>query len=88
MRTNWHFRNESLIEFSQEQVFSPKSWWQRPKGQPNLCSFFSGLAKEAFKIPAEICRYSNTSGEEWEAIRSLPGDRKVVIKKPDKGSKI
>ena len=30
--------------------------------------------------------YSNFSKEEWQSLRSLAGDRNIVIKKADKGS--
>ena len=39
-----------------------------------------------FKIPKELLGYSNLSKLEQEAIRSLAGDRSIVIKKADKGS--
>ena len=30
--------------------------------------------------------YSNLSKEEWEAVRNLPDDRNIVIRKAEKGS--
>ena len=37
------------------------------------------------KSPKDQLGYSNLSKLEWEAIRSLAGDRSIVIKKADKG---
>ena len=48
--------------------------------------YLSQIEYEVFKIPKEQLGYSNLSKLEWEAIRSLTGDRSIVIKKADKGS--
>ena len=67
-------------------MFSPKSTWTPPNGHPNLEVYLSQIENEIFKIPKEQLGYSNLSKLEWEAIRSLAGDRSIVIKKADKGS--
>ena len=67
-------------------MFSPKSTWAPPNGHPNLEVYLSQIENEIFKIPKEQLGYSNLSKLEWEAIRSLAGDRSIVIKKADKGS--
>ena len=48
--------------------------------------YLSQTENEVFKYPKEQLGYSNLSKLEWEAIRSLAGDRRIVIKKTDKGS--
>ena len=48
--------------------------------------YLSQTENEAFKYPKEQLGYSNLSKLEWEAIRSLAGDRTIVIKKAGKGS--
>ena len=86
MRTKWYFKYEPTKEFSNIPAFSPKSTWTPPNGHPNLEVYLSQIENEVFKIPKEQLGYSNLSKLEWEAIRSLAGDRSIVIKKADKGS--
>ena len=86
MRTKWYFKDEPTKEFSNIPAFSPKSTWMPPNGHPNLEVYLSQIENEVFKIPKEQLGYSNLSKLEWEAIRSLAGDRSIVIKKADKGS--
>ena len=86
MRTKWYFKNEPTKEFSNIPAFSPKSSWTPPNGHPNLEVYLSQIESEVFKIPKEQLGYFNLSKLEWEAIRSLAGDRIIVIKKADKGS--
>ena len=69
-------------------AFSPKSTWTPPNGHPNLEVYLSQIENEVFKIPKEQLGYSNLSKLEWEAIRSLAGDRSIVIKIADKGSSL
>ena len=86
MRLKWHFRNEPTSEFSDRPVFSPKSLWNPPTGHPNLEVFLSQIEHELFQTPDKCLPCSNLSKDEWQAIRSLAGNRSVVIKKTDKGS--
>ena len=48
--------------------------------------FFSPTENKLFEITKQDLSYSNSSKEEWRAIRSLADDRSIVIKKADKGS--
>ena len=64
----------------------PKSTWTLGNGYPNLEVYLSQTENEVFKYPKEQLGYSNLSKLEWEAIRSLAGDRTIVIKKAGKGS--
>ena len=48
--------------------------------------FLSQIKHELFQIPDKCLPYSNLSKDEWQAIRSLTGNRPIVIKKVDKGS--
>ena len=86
MRLKWHFRNEPTPEFSDRLAFSPKSLWNPPTVHPNLEVFLSQIKHELFQIPDMCLPYSNLSKDEWQAIRSLAGNRSIVIKKADKGS--
>ena len=52
----------------------------------NLEVYLSQMENEIFKISKEQLGYPNLSNLEWEAVRSLTGDRSIVIKKADKGS--
>ena len=88
MRIKWHFRNEPSENFSEIPSFRPKSYWKPPKGNPNLEMFLSKVEQDLFKTIETPTRYSNLSSDEWNAIRSLADDRKIVIKKADKGSAV
>ena len=48
--------------------------------------FKSGKKNKLFEITKEPTCYSNLSHKEWRAIRTLAGDRSIIIKKADKGS--
>ena len=48
----------------------------------------SSVEKELFEDTGTSLRYSNLSTEKWKAIRSLAGDKNIVIKKADKGSAV
>ena len=67
-------------------AFSTKSTWNPPKGHPCLEVFLSQVENEFFQITKQDLRYSNSSKEEWRALRSLADDASIVIKKADKGS--
>ena len=86
MRTKWYFKDEPKKKFSNIRAFSLKFSWMPPNRQPNLEVYLSQIENEVFKIPKEQLGYSNLSKLEWEAIRSLAGDRSIMIKKADKGS--
>ena len=43
------------------------------------------MENEIFKIPFDNLRHSNTSKEEWQAIRALADDCTISIKRADKG---
>ena len=43
------------------------------------------MENEIFKIPFDNLKHSNTSKEEWQAIRALADDRTISIKRADKG---
>ena len=80
------FRNQPTPQFSEVPTFSPKSSCKPPKGHPNLEVFLSQLENEVYKMPFENLKHSNTSKEEWQAIRALADDSTIVIKRADKGS--
>ena len=86
MRIKWHFRNEPSDNFSERPAFSPESSWKPPLGHPNLEMFLSQVENELYEMTKEPTCYSNFSHKEWRAIRTLAGDRSIVIKKADKGS--
>ena len=86
MRAKCHFWNEPSESFSKKPAFSTKSSWKPPEGHPNLEVFLSQLENEIFKMVETPLGYSNLSKEEWEAVRTLAGNRNIVIKKADKGS--
>ena len=86
MRTKWYFKDEPTKEFSNIPAFSPKSTWTPPNGYLNLEVYLSEIENEVFKIPKEQLGYSNLNKLEWEAIRSLAGDRSIVTKKTGKSS--
>ena len=86
MRTKWYFKNKPTKEFSNIPAFSPKSTWTPPNGHPNLEVYLSQIENEVFKILKEQLGHCNLNKLAWEAIRSLAGDRSIVIKKADKGS--
>ena len=86
MLTKWFFRNEPKLQFSEVPAFSPKSSWEPPKGHSSLGIFLSQLENEIFKMPFDNLKHSNTSKEEWQAIRALVDDRTIVIERADKGS--
>ena len=88
MRIKWHFRNEPSENFCTIPAFRSKSSWKPPTGHPNVEVFFSSVEKELFEDIGTSLRYSNLSTEEWKAIRSVAGDRSIVIKKADKGSAV
>ena len=48
--------------------------------------FLSKGENELFKITDKELGYSNSTSEEWKAMRSLADDKQIVIKKADKGS--
>ena len=50
--------------------------------------FLSKIEEELVKVIKTPLNYSNLTNEKWQAIRSLPDDRSIVIKKADKGSSI
>ena len=79
------FSETNTPQFSEMRAFSPKSTRKPPKGHPNLRVFLSRLENEILKFSFENLRHSNTSKEEWEAIRTLVRDRTIVMKKADKG---
>ena len=86
MRAKCHFWNEPSESFSKKPAFSTKSSWKPPEGHPNLEVFLRQLENEIFKMVETPLGYSNLSKEEWEAVRTLAGNRNIVIKKADKGS--
>ena len=86
MHTKLIFRNQPTPQFSEVPTFFPKSSCKPPKGHPNLEVFLSQLENEVYKMPFENLKHSNTSKEEWQAIRALADDSTIVIKRADKGS--
>ena len=86
MHTKLIFRNQPTPQFSEVPTFSPKSSCKPPKGHPNLEVFLSQLENEVYKMPFENLKHSNTSKEEWQAIRALADGSTIVIKRADKGS--
>ena len=86
MHTKLIFRNQPTPQFCEVPTFSPKSSCKPPKGHPNLEVFLSQLENEVYKMPFENLKHSNTSKEEWQAIRALADDSTIVIKRADKGS--
>ena len=86
MHTKLIFRNQPTPQFSEVPTFSPKSSCKPPKGHPNLEVFLNQLENEVYKMPFENLKHSNTSKEEWQAIRALADDSTIVIKRADKGS--
>ena len=88
MHLKWYFRNEPSSEFSETPSFTPKSSRKPPKGHPSLELNLSEIENEIFAIPDSRLGYSNLSREEWQAMRSLADDRRIVIKKVDKGSSV
>ena len=50
--------------------------------------YLSQIVNEVFKIPKKQLGYSNLIKLQWEAIKSLAGDRSIVITKVDKGSSV
>ena len=86
MRIKWNLRNEPSQDFNVAPVFVHKSSWKPSLGCPNLEVFLSQVESELFKeIQDSLCN-SNLSQEKWMTVRSLAGERPVVIKKADKGS--
>ena len=80
MRLKWHVRDEP-------NTFSEiPATWVPPKGHPCLEVFLSQVEAELFKLSGSSIRYSNMSKDEWDAVRSLADDRRIVIKRADKGS--
>ena len=77
-------RNEPIPQFSKVPAFSPKSSWKPPKDP--LKVFLSQLENEIFEMPFDNLNHSNTSKEEWQAIRALADDRTNVIESANKGS--
>ena len=59
-----------------------------PATHSNLEVFLSSVEQELFKDIEIPLRYSNLNSEEWGAIKSLADDRRIVIKKADKGSPV
>ena len=86
VRTKWHFRNEPTPDFSNVPYVKSKSKWSPPKGHPAVENFLSKVENELFKITDKELGYSNFTSEEWKAMRSLPDDKQVVMKKADKSS--
>ena len=81
MRLKWYFLNEFTPNFSEVPAFRPKSSWNPPKSHPNLDVFSSEVEKELFTGVDSKLGYSNLSKEEWKSMRTLAGDRTIVIKK-------
>ena len=79
MRLKWHFGDESQ-GFNETPVFTTKSTWHPPKGHACLEVFLSQVEKQIFEIPFSDLKYCNMSREEWQAVRSLPDDRSIVIR--------
>ena len=48
--------------------------------------FLSQLENKIFKMSCDNLKNSNTSKEEWQAIRALADDCTIVIKRADNGS--
>lgn len=84
MCTKWDFRNKLTLALSETAASSPKSTLEPAKGHHEV--FLGESEKAIFKIPAEHCRYNNTSTEEWEAIRYLADEVNIAIKKAAKMS--
>ena len=55
-------------------------------GHPNVEVFLSQIEQEILKEVQSPLGYSNLSEEEWKAVRFLPNDHNIVIKKADKES--
>ena len=82
----WYFRNKPSRDFSNTPYVKSKSKWNSPKGHPAIKIFFSKVENDLFKVVDKELGYSNFTSEEWKALRSLPDDKQIVIKKADKGS--
>ena len=67
-------------------MFTPKSSWKSPGGHPNLEVFLSQTEHEIFKTCEKPLGYLNHSRGEWRVVSSLADNRKMFIKKADKGS--
>ena len=78
MRIKLNLQNEPSQDFSEKTAFRMKSSWKPPIGHPNLEVF---LRKNFFEVIETPLNYSNLTKEEWQAIRSLPDDRSIAIKK-------
>ena len=76
-----YFRNEAAEDFIKRPSFRCKSSWKPPQGNASLELFLSQTERELFEIPKKRLGYSNFSKEEWECVRSLARDRRIVIKK-------
>ena len=83
MRIKLNLQNEPSQDFSEKTAFRMKSSWKPPIGHPNLEVFLrkNFFEKELFKVIETPLNYSNLTKEEWQAIRSLPDDRSIAIKK-------
>ena len=44
--------------------------------------------EDLFKIIETLFRYSVLTKEEWQTVRSLAGNKSIIIKKFDKGSSV
>ena len=55
--------------------------WKPPKGHPNLEVILNQLESEFFKMPFDDLKHSNTSKEEWHAVKDLADDRTIIIKR-------
>ena len=80
MRCKWYFRNKT--QSSKEiPIFHSKSIWNRPLPlPPKVSPFFSVLPGKSEQF--------NLTREEYHSMRSLQGDRNVIIKPADKGSAV
>ena len=81
MRSKWYFWNEPTSQFSEVPYCKTKSSWRPPNGHPALKIFLSKIEKNFFDICNKQQTYSNFNSEECKAMRSLAGDRNLVIKK-------
>ena len=80
MQCKWHFHNELSENFSETTAFRPKSVWKPPT---SLEVFLSRFEKELFSDDI-----SESTPEEWKALRGLAADKTIVIKGADNGSSV
>ena len=70
MRFKQHFRDESE-NLSEAPLFNLKFKWQPPQAHSCLEVFLSQVENELFEVLKADIKYSITSREEWNPIRSL-----------------